>query len=66
MAFVRSFGDNPVPSHTIPDAYEYGTVTNFVTNFVCSGVINVACVCPCVRMSVRPYVRAFGKLATGF
>ena len=21
--FVRSFGDNPVPSHTIPDAYEY-------------------------------------------
>ena len=24
-SFVRSFGDNPVPSHTIPDAYEYGT-----------------------------------------
>ena len=22
----RPFGDNPVPSHTIPDAYEYGTI----------------------------------------
>ena len=24
MLSVRSFGNNPVPSHTIPDAYEYG------------------------------------------